>query len=765
MKSIFHFYLNDDTLRIVVYQEKIVRVTYGKAPDQIRKSMIVTAPMPDSLEIPLKTDETEQEFRISTDFMRICVDKKTLGIRYERLDGTVLSHEFGRSMEEYEIFHTVGGTLETRQTVDGMRASLKEAGQEFLRNSNHGKLTLKFAEDETLFGLGSQEEGYPNLKGQFVPLYQENMRIALPYLVSSKGYAYLFDCTSLMTFDGTDRRYGRFTFDSVDAIDYYFISGTDFDEVCRGYRFLTGTTPMLPKWAVGYIQSKERYVSQENLLETAREYRKQRIPIDGIIQDWLYWPDNLWGYKCFDPARYPDPQAMTEELHRMNLHVMISIWPNMSGDSADRLELENAGKLLGDHSVYNAFDEEARKIYWRQAYEQLFRYGLDGWWCDSSEPFDAVWGGETRPPLPERMKKSTDEFKKYIDDSMINAYSLAHSRGIYEGQRKVSEKRVINLTRSGFPGQHRYGTIVWSGDVSATWETLRKQIHIAQNYIACGEAYWNADIGGFFVSKRFQWFWDGDFNGGVNDLGYRELYTRWMQFACFTPFMRSHGTDTPREVWQFGERGSMFRDAIEQTIRLRYMLAPYFYSVHAAVTFDGIMPVVPLALAFPEDRTAHDISSEYMYGHELLVCPVSHPMYYGANSTEIKNPDRFIDIYLPEGGWYDFYTERYYEGGQFIRVPCTIERIPLFVRAGSIVPVAPVTQYVDENPDAVYEIRVYGGRDGKFTLYDDAGDGYDYENGEYTMVKLTYCEETGQIQEQVCGKEKFRHPAVYKYIR
>lgn len=765
MKSIFYFYLNDDTLRIAVYQGKIVRVTYGKAPDQVRNSMIVTAPMPDSLEIPLKTDETDQEYRISTDFMRICVDKKTLSVRYEHLDGTVLSREFGRSMEEYEIFHTVGGTLETRQTVDGIRASLKEGGQEFLRISNHGKLTLKFAEDETLFGLGSQEEGYPNLKGQFVPLYQENMRIALPYLVSSKGYAYLFDCTSLMTFDGTDRRYGRFTFDSVDAIDYYFISGTDFDEVCRGYRFLTGTTPMLPKWAVGYIQSKERYVSQENLLETAREYRKQRIPIDGIIQDWQYWPGNLWGYKCFDPARYPDPQAMTEELHRMNLHVMISIWPNMSGDSADRLELENAGKLLGDHSVYNAFDKEARKIYWRQAYEHLFRYGLDGWWCDSSEPFDAVWGGEIRPPLPERMKKSTDEFKKYIDDSLINAYSLMHSSGIYEGQRRDSKKRVINLTRSGFPGQHRYGTIVWSGDVSATWETLRKQIHIAQNYIACGEAYWNADIGGFFVSKRFQWFWDGDFNDGVNDLGYRELYTRWMQFACFTPFMRSHGTDAPREVWQFGERGSMFRDAIEQTIRLRYMLAPYFYSVHAAVTFDGTMPVTPLALAFPGDRTAHGISNEYMYGHELLVCPVAHPMYYDADSTEIKNSDRFITVYLPEGGWYDFYTEQYYEGGQFIRVPCTIERIPLFVRAGSIVPVAPVMQYVNENPDAVYEIRVYGGRDGKFTLYDDAGDGYDYENGEYTMVKLTYCEKTGQVQEQVCGKEDFRHPAVYKYIQ
>ncbi len=765
MDRIFKFQSGENTLRIMVYTDKIVRVTYGKDLDAAPDSMMVTADFGALPETAAATRETEQEYTVSTGALKAIVSKKTLDVRFTRPDGTLLSGSYGHGLTEYEMFRTVGGNAETRQTVDGLRVSIKDGEREFLRTSNHGKLTLKFTENEELFGLGSHEEGYPSLKGQYVPLYQENMRIALPYLVSTKGYAYLFDCMSLMTFDATDRRYGRIRFDSVEVIDYYFLAGDDFDDICRSYRVLTGVTPMLPKWAVGYIQSRERYVSQKHILETAGEYRKIGVPIDCIIQDWQTWPGGLWGFKRFDPERYPDPKGMMDELHAMNMHMLISIWPNMSGESEDRLEFQKAGKMLGDGSVYNAFDEDARKIYWRQANDSLFKYGIDGWWCDSSEPYDAVWGGSERAPLPERMKQSTDEFKKYLDDSIINAYSIAHSRGIYEGQRGVSEKRVINLTRSGFTGQHRYGTIVWSGDVSATWEALTRQVPIAQNYIACGEAYWNCDAGGFFVTQWQQWFGDGDYPTGKDDLGFRELYTRWLQFAGFTPFMRSHGTDTPREVWQFGERGTMFRDAIEETIHLRYRLAPYFYSVNAAVTFDGTMPITALGLAFPNDRTARKISGQYMYGHELMVCPVTHPMYYNAGSAEIADPDRYIDVYLPEGGWYDFHTEEYYEGGRYIRVPCSIERIPLFVRAGSIVPTSPVMQYVDEDPDAVCEVRVYAGRDGSFTLYNDAGDGYGYENGEYTAVKISYNDKTGEITEELSGTDAFKRRVEYRIVR
>ena len=757
----FNFDINGTALRITVMSEKSVRVTYGK--NSPSESMIVRAKAAEN--IAVKSEESDDEICLSTSFLRVHIAKDKPDIRFEKADGTVLSRVFGCSMEEYAIYGTTGGLVETRETVDGVRSTVKEAERAFSRYSNHAKLTVKFSEEESLYGLGSHEEGYASLRGQYVPLYQENMRIALPYFVSTKCYAYLFDCSSLMTFDGTDGRYGRFYFDSVDALDFYFICGEDFDDVCGGYRYLTGETPMLPKWAVGYIQSKERYVSEEDLLETARKYRQLGVPIDGIIQDWMYWQYNAWGEKRFDKSRYPDPAAMTKELHDMHMHLMISIWPNMSGESIDKAEFEAAGKMLGDHSVYNAFDEDARKLYWKQAYENLFSYGIDGWWCDSSEPFDAVWGGEERPPLPERMKKSTDEFKKYIDDSMINAYSLAHSRGIYEGQRGASDKRVINLTRSSYPGQHRYGTVVWSGDVSAAWETLRKQVRIAQNYISCGEAYWNTDIGGFFVRDGREWFRDGDFRNGADDLGYRELYTRWMQFAGFTPLMRSHGTDTPREVWQFGERGSMFRDAIEKAIQLRYSLSPYFYSLNAAVTSRGIMPLRPLALAFPNDRAAHNADGEYMYGHELLVCPVTHPMYYGADSTEIKSPERYIDVYLPEGTWYDFYTEQKYDGSRYVRVDCTIDRIPLFVRAGSVIPMAPVMQYVDEDPNAECEVRVYCGKDGLFSLYNDAGDGYAYENGDCTVLDISYCEKTGEISEKLSGAEKYRRKIKNRLVR
>ena len=768
MSRIHCFSNQNASLCLTVWKDGIIRVLYGQAPEAMltHPGMMITADLNDLPEPTVTASETEEAYVVCTSRVRAIVDKASLNLRFERPDGTLLSRECGKEMEPYDIYRTVGGDTETRKTVDGLRTSLRDGERTFLRTSHHGSMKLCFDEDEELFGLGSHEEGYHSLKGHFVPLYQENMRIALPYLVSTKGYAYLIDCASLMTFDATDRRYGRLWMDSVEAIDYYFLAGDDFDDVCRQYRTLTGATPMLPKWAVGYIQSRERYESADHLLEIAREYRRIGTPIDCLVQDWQTWPNNQWGFKRFDPTRYPDPSGMMDELHGMNLHLLLSIWANPSCGCEDQVELGNAGKLLGDGVTYNAFDPEARGIYWRQARDHLFCHGVDGWWCDASEPFDAVWGGAERPPMPDRMWKSVNEFKKYVDDGILNAYSLCHARGIYEGQRATSEeKRVINLTRSGFPGQHRYGTIVWSGDVSATWEALTKQVSILQNYVACGEAYWNCDAGGFFVRQWTQWFGDGDYPEGKDDLGFRELYTRWLQFAGFTPFMRSHGTDTPREVWQFGERGTLFRDAIEGAIALRYRLAPYFYSLNAAVTFEGTMPVTAPALAYPHDRTARKVSGQYLYGHELMVCPVTHPMYYTAGSAEVKNPQRFLDIYLPEGGWYDFHTEEYYEGGRYIRVACDMDHIPLFVRAGAILPTSPVMPYVDADPEAVCEVRIYAGADGRFTLYNDAGDGYGYEQGEYTAVTITYDDATGQITEELKGTDQFRRRTAYRVIQ
>ncbi|MBR5365813.1 MAG: DUF5110 domain-containing protein [Clostridia bacterium] len=739
--------LDGAVLRVLPYSGRVIRMTFGPADSPEPASFSVTAPMPDD---PVCEARTDGE-RIVVTAGELTVTAGKTGVTVS-LGDTYLTRAHGFSLTPYEIRRQTGGDVTFRQTVDGLRASREGGDEEFVRQSSHGKVTFDFTEEETLFGLGSHEEGYPNLRGQFVPLYQENMRIAVPVFVSTKGYAVLVNCASVMTFDATDCRRGKFFLDSADAVDFWVVCGGDYAGVCRGLRALTGETPMLPKWAFGYVQSKERYATQDELLSVARRYREEGIPIDTLVQDWLYWRDGCWGDKHFDRNRYPDPQSLTDTLHGMDLRLMISIWPNLSGDTDDRREMHEAGFLLSDGSTVNSFDKGARAMYWKHAETGLFRYGIDGWWCDSSEPFDAGWGGKERAPLPERMAKSVGEFKKYLDDGVLNVYSLHHSMGMYENQRKNSEKRVVNLTRSGFCGQHRYGTVVWSGDVSANWETLRRQVRVMQNYVATGEAYWNSDIGSFFAAGGYEWFRDGDYPAGCDDPAYRELYTRWLQFAAFTPMMRSHGTNTPREVWRFGERGTAYRDAIEKAIRLRYAILPYLYSVHAAVTFDGTMPVTPLALAYPKDREAAKASGEYLYGPSLLVCPVTDP---GADSVE---------VWLPDGGWYDYETEEFFAGGQYVKVPVGIDKIPLFVKAGAILPVAPPVQFTAELTGKPYELRIYAGADGTFTLYDDGGLDYAYERGDYTAVTYTYRDIDGTVTETLAGKPDWRHDVTVRVV-
>lgn len=647
---------------------------------------------------------------------------------------------------DYEVRKSAGGETTIRQTVDGIKSTVSGGESELVRISRHAEMVFSFG-DDILFGLGSHEEGYDCLNGHVFPMIQENMRIAVPFFISNKGYAVLVDNASYMSFDFTEEHKAKLYIDCADCVDIYLFDGT-MEEIYANYRYLTGETPMLPKWACGYVQSKERYTCAQELVDVVSEYRSRRVPLDGIVQDWQYWGENLWGEKILDLSRYADFDKYIDKLHEMGAHLMVSIWPNMAGDGENQTEFREAGLLLGDGSVYNAFDEAGRTMYWKQAREGLFKYGLDAWWCDSSEPYDANWGGDTRRSQEESVERSVAEFKKFIDDADINIYSLFHSRGIYENQRKESNKRVLNLTRSGFVGQHRYATVTWSGDVSASWETLRRQVHILQNYISTGEAYWNSDAGGFFVKSGEPWFWSGEYENGCEDDNYRELYVRWLQFAGFTPMMRSHGTDTPREIWRFGEPGTMYYDAIRKAIELRYTLLPYLYSVNAAVTLKGEMPVKPLALAFDDDYIANADNSitfgEYMYGNELLVCPVTRP-----GITE-------MEVYLPKGIWYDLYTEEKYDGGRTITVSLTPDAIPVLVKAGSIIPTAPVMQYSGETDDYVISVRVYAGADGEFMLYEDAGDGYEYEQGEYCLRKISYSQETGtckvtDINENACG--------------
>jgi alpha-D-xyloside xylohydrolase len=500
---------------------------------------------------------------------------------------------------------------------------------------------------------------------------------------------------------------------------------------------------MLPRWAFGYLQSKERYASQAELIEIVGEYRKRGIPLDCIVQDWKSWPNELWGQKTLDPARFPDPQKMTDELHHMHARLMISIWPIMNPGGDNWREMREGGFLLGNQATYDAFQEKARELYWTQANEGLFAYGIDAWWCDCTEPFQADWMGRFKPEPEERLRINTEEAKRYLDPEFISAYSLLHSQGMYEGQRRTgSDKRVVNLTRSAYAGQQRYSTITWSGDVSATWDTLHRQIADGLNFCVTGLPYWTTDIGAFFVKNDpALWFWNGDYDQGVEDMGYRELYVRWFQYAAFLPMFRAHGTDTPREIWRFGSPGEPMYEALVRVLRLRYRLLPYIYSLAGQTTHEDYTLLRALPFDFRADPATYDVADQYMFGPAFLVNPVTTPMYFRAKSTALEGVPKTRTVYLPAGAdWYDFWTGRRYAGGQTMDVDAPLDIIPLFVRSGSIVPIGPDVTYADEQPNALLELRIYPGQDGSFTLYDDEGDNYHYEQGQFATIRLSWDE-------------------------
>lgn len=561
-----------------------------------------------------------------------------------------------------------------------------------------------------------------------------------------------------MTFE--DNGYGSYVWmDTVDELDYYFYAGKDYETVLGSYRELTGAAPMLPKWAFGYGQSKERYVTAQELIEVVEKYRSQYIPLSFIVQDWLTWEDGKWGQKSFDRSRYPDPAAMTRKLHDLGAAMMLSIWPNMSGMGENQKEMLEQGFLLGNRSTYNAFSKAARSLYWKQAEEGIFQYGVDAWWCDCTEPFEADWCGPLRPEPHERMLINVEAAKKYMDPGELCAYSLCHSRGIYEGQRKTTEeKRVVNLTRSSFAGQHRYAAITWSGDIGANWETLARQIPEGLNFCASGEPYWTFDIGGFFVSPGQEWFRCGEYPEGCKDLGYRELYTRWLQLGTFMPMMRSHGTDTPREIWRFGEPGTPFYDTIAKFIRLRMKLLPYLYSQAATVSMKGVTFLTALGLAFPHDPATYSVNDQFLFGPSLLVCPVTKPMYYETGSKPLENTLKSRTVYLPAGcGWYDLWTGKFYQGGQLLEADAPLDQIPLYVKSGSILPMGPALEYPAQNLYPELTLRIYPGKDASFLLYDDEGDSYRCEQGLYSITPLHWKEASRTLK---IGPQKGEYPGI-----
>lgn len=535
-----------------------------------------------------------------------------------------------------------------------------------------------------------------------------------------------------------------------DQIDYYFIAGDDIDSVIGGYRTLTGKSPIIPKWALGYWQSRERYTTSDEILSTLREFRERKIPIDNVVQDWQYWEADKWGSHEFDTTRFPEPKAMVDSIHSLNARFMISVWPKFYVGTEHFNELDSKGWIyreavdnkvidwLGyEQSFYDAYSVGARKLFWEQMRDHLLPLGVDAWWMDASEPnIHDCTDMEYRKALcgPTALGPSAKYF---------NAYALMNAMAIYDGQRRdAPDRRVFLLTRNGFAGLQRYSTASWSGDIGTRWEDMKAQISAGLNYSISGIPFWGQDIGGFSVENRYanaQRLFDatGEVNADLRE--WRELQARWHEWGVFCPLYRSHGQWPFREPWNIAPEGDPCYDVIVGADRLRYELMPYLYSLAAMVHFEDYTMMRPLVMDFTDDARAREISDQFMFGPAIMVCPVYE---YGARSRE---------VYLPEGNWYDWYDGHAVEGGRIIEASAPFDRIPVYLKAGSILVTGNPVQGTFE-PQNDLKICINAGADADFVLYEDDGTSYAYENGEYSRVsihwddasrKLTFSEREG----------------------
>lgn len=735
--------------RLSVSDENCIRVTYTQKESfsERQKPGICRG----DASAAFRYEETDTQVLLWTNRLKAVVEKSTGSIRFYDPDGKLLLQEretASKTLEEYQTYELAGdGQIVTEkiQTADGVKEVVRDALRIPGKKMYHTRWHPKWQDGEALYGLGQHEEGIGNLRGHMVYVHQANRKIAIPMLVSSLGYGILMNTDSPMIF--CDNEFGTYLYtDSDEELDYYFMYGGNMDGVVRAYRKLTGKAAMLPKWAFGYLQSQERYESAEELIRIADAYRSRGIGVDALVLDWCSWEDGMWGQKSFDPGRFPDPAKMMEALHDKEIHLMMSVWPNMDEKCENYRQMQQNGMILPGSPIYNALSEQGRKLYWEQAQNGIFQYGVDGWWCDSSEPVTPEWSHVERVEPSVMFAEYCRDTANLLPAGEGNAYALYHAQALYEGQRSSGlfpEKRVVNLTRSAWTGQQRYGAILWSGDVDASWDTLRRQVAAGLHFCASGLPYWTTDIGAFFVKTSAFWYWKGQYQETTADLGYRELFTRWYQWGAFLPVFRGHGTDCRRELWLFGDEKSaakedhMFYDAILAANRLRYRLMPYIYSAAGKVWLEDAGMMRHLAFDFPEDETAREIFDQYLFGESLMVCPVTGAMYFGPASTPIQSESKTRRVYLPAGsGWYDARTGVFYEGGQWIEADAAIQSIPVFVKEGSIIPVTESSDRVQ--PREALSFMVYGTADAEYTLYRDAGDGYAYETGDYEYLHFTW---------------------------
>ncbi len=706
---------------------------------------------------------------IKTSVLKVEIDRATNSVEFLTAAGQPILSEQGSH----------GRTI-TPIDVDGLHTN--EIGQDFLLSPN-----------EALYGLGQHQEGFLDLRDIPVQLLQANTNIAIPFLISTNGYGLLWNNAALTDFNpaketihldengtgtfqtGAEGEYGfllsgngrgklqlsvndekvidlknmwlpwsaggkihlaanttyrvtaatggntqlfarppsdmmGFRSQAGEMVDYYFIYGPAPKEVIAQYREFTGTAPLLPRWAYGFWQCRERYSSQQQILDTAAEFRKRQIPLDVLVQDWQYWGKYGWNAMRFDESEYPDPAEMMSELHRQDLHMVISVWAKFGAETAVNHDMENANLLLKSEASTgepgetkeqenwaDLFNPKAQKLFWSEIDRNLFRSGLDGWWLDASEPEGDPLKDDNTYLGPGKMVR--------------NAYPLFETSAVYNGERATTEsKRVVILSRSAYAGQQRNASISWSGDTSANWDTLRRQIPAGLSFAMSGFPYWTTDIGGFFRPAD-----------QYTSEAYHELLIRWFQFGAFCPIFRIHGYQSKTEMWNYGPE---VQRILTQYDELRYRLMPYIYSNAWGVTSRGETVIHALPFVYPDELALRDVDDEFLFGNSLLINPVTQPH---ATSRSVL---------LPAGDeWVDFWSGKTYQGGQAIVADAPLDQIPILVKEGSIVPMGPVVQSTADAEDPL-EIRIYGGKDADFLLYEDSGDSYAYEHGARATIRL-----------------------------
>lgn len=726
-------------VKVTFYSPSVVRVTKTVPGGPKAKPSYSVIMQPETID-GLQRRETDGGVELVSQCLKVSLDSLT---------GTI-------------TFATAGGKKLLTDTKAWLEPRTDKANEGQYRVSQ----TFALDSDEAVYGLGQLRDTHMNQRGRHVEIWNHNTYISIPYFTSEKGYGLYWDNAGKSYFD--DNADGTtLTSEVGTAADYYFIykDGTQ-DGVIAGIRQLTGQATMFPLWAMGFWQCRERYKTSDELAGVLDRYRELRIPTDAIVQDWQYWGcDSNWNAMRFmnpyyinkvgDPAwtkylpkdmrdmrqqtepRLKNPQEMVDYVHRNNAHLMITIWANFGPWTEQYKELERIGALYpfdtwprnNGVKPYDVFNPKARDIYWKYL-ANLYNMGFDAWWTDSTEP--------------DHFEKPGDEDWQTHDGSWLsvkNAFPLLHNRGIYEHQRKMkgNAKRSLQMTRSGAFGLQHYGTFSWSGDIQASWEEMKQQVPSGLNYTLCGIPIWNTDLGGFFY---------GQYRNDPKNPAVKELQTRWMQWGTFMPLMRNHcSSPMVSELYEMGRPGDWAYDAILDAIKLRYRLLPYIYSTLGDCVQNSGSMMRALVMDFAADKKASRLNDEYMFGRSILVKPVTDPLYTWKDKKnqgheiypDIKQAAAPVSVYLPKGAkWYDFWDNTAYDGGSDIMRPCPIDIMPVYIKAGTIMPFGPDVQYSAEKPWDNLEIRVYPGADGSFTLYEDEGDNYNYEKGAFSEITFRW---------------------------